>query len=44
MHVGLGGRDAADAGMGIDEGRILALFFGEAGLVPVKWRVPSVKV
>ncbi len=32
LHVGFGGWSSVDAGVGIDEGKILALFFGEAGL------------
>ena len=32
LHVGFGGRSAVDAGVGMDEGEVLALFFGEAGL------------
>ncbi len=33
LHVGFGGRSSVDTGVGIDEGEILALFFGETGLV-----------
>ena len=32
LHVGFGGWSSVDAGVGIDEGKILALFFGETGL------------
>ena len=29
LQIGLGGRSAEDAGIGVDEGKILALLFGE---------------
>ncbi len=32
LHVGLGGRSFVDAAVGVDEGEVLALLFGEAGL------------
>ena len=32
LHVGFGRWSSVDAGVGINEGEILALFFGEAGL------------
>ena len=32
LHVGFGGGSSVDPGVGIDEGEILALFFGEPGL------------
>jgi hypothetical protein len=32
LHVGFGGGASVDTGIGIDEGEILALFFGETGL------------
>ena len=31
LQIGLGGRAAEDAGIGVDEGEILALLGGEAG-------------
>ena len=31
LHVGFGGRLADDAGIGVDEGEVLALLIGEAG-------------
>ena len=31
LHVGFGGWSSVDAGIGINEGEILALFFGEPG-------------
>ncbi len=33
LHVGFGGWSSVDAGVGINEGEILALFFGETGLI-----------
>ncbi len=32
LHVGFGGRSSVDAGVGVNEGEILSLLFGEAGL------------
>ena len=32
LHVGFGGRSSVDAGVGVNEGEILFLLFGEAGL------------
>ena len=32
LHVGFGGWSSVDPGVGVDEGEILALFFGETGL------------
>ena len=32
LHVGFGGRSSVDAGVGVNEGEILPLLFGEAGL------------
>ena len=32
LHVGFGGWSSVDAGIGMDEGEVLALFFGETGL------------
>ncbi len=32
LHVGFGGWSSVDAGVGINEGEILALFFGEPRL------------
>ena len=33
LHIGFGGRSSEDARIGVDEGQILALLFGEAVIV-----------
>ena len=35
LHVGLGGRATEDARVGVDEGQVLPLLFGEASIAEV---------